>query len=133
MDNSNIVVPFEKRQPNRVDLLENEIIDLQTNCDHNFVPLNLVMLQESLVPNVFLVNTKLGKDVPDVKTQCTKCSLKREFSVTEKCPVCMGQMKSTGSLDYREKYHGVEYLYFRSRTYVCGNCSFTLVADEWDQ
>ncbi len=134
MYNTSIVVPIEKRRPNKVDLLQIEISSLQGVCDHLFVPFEPVILQESLVPEIFLANDKHGyTNPPCIKTQCTRCSFRKEFSVTDICPKCMHEMIK-GELDRpREKYHGEQNGYNSSRIYTCNKCGFTLVADEWDQ
>ena len=128
-----MVKSLSDRVPNQVDLLIKEIKNIQAQCQHLFSPIDQIILEESIIPGVYLANDHYGyTGVPSINTQCMYCSLQKKFLVTEKCPKCMGEM-TKGSLGLREKYHGVADNYNASRIYYCKNCGFSLVADEWDQ
>lgn len=130
-----IVLEAKAREPNKVDELLSQIKKIQEACEHDFKLLEELKLKESLVQGVFIGDDMRGIRDQSLKVKCTKCSLARNFSPTEICFKCLGKMIEGHHLEEREKYHGRDDGYNRSRIYFCANpdCPTQVVIDEFDQ
>ena len=120
---------------NQVDKLLAEVKGLQAACEHHsFVVSREPVLEPSEVEGVYVgydAQNYLGGFVTFL-LQCRDCSLKVNSTITKRCPQCLSDMKE-GALEDRKSYFGANHIYYKARKYRCSKCSFSVVADEWDQ
>ncbi len=139
MEQYGVCVPPENRVPNRVDKLNLQIRQIRQNCKHAFRLIKKPKMQESLVHGVIAYekgpHTLAGYSDPLVLA-CLHCSEKKEATIIEICPRCLGKMGKEPfclGVDSRKEYFGCDHLYYVVRLYRCQDCGLTVASEEWNQ
>jgi hypothetical protein len=132
----------------KVTELKEQIALIQRDCaPHEFEIGKKAELVESLVPGVYVgrtdgpikIRTRYWCNQPDFLSTtvftitCKLCDLSQVHNIPHTCPVCFIRMSQSLRLDNRERYLGMEHLYFAVRLATCPKCGIRVVSDEWDQ
>ena len=112
---------------NRVDILKEEILTIQSTCVHIFYKIKDCKLKDSLVAKTYITVSDL------FIICCDFCSLEISHYASSVCPNCLTVLTKEEGLRKREKYFGVEFLYYAVRLSYCLNCNFSIINEEWDQ
>jgi hypothetical protein len=127
--------------------LKEQIALIQRDCTHEFKVTKGVELVESLVHGVYVgktdgpikVRTRYWCTQPDYLSTttftitCRLCDVSQAHSIPYTCPVCLIRMAQFRGLENRERYLGMEHLYFAVRVATCPKCGLGVASDEWDQ
>ncbi len=127
----------------RVEELRKEIKVIQAHCSHEWAKDHEIAPVESLVSGTYIGHTAgpimvgssslfIEKVNSSINLTCGKCSETFEGTISFTCPKCMVKLVE-GLLTQRERYFGIDYIYYGVRLKSCPQCYFQVACDEWDQ
>lgn len=125
-----------------VQWLKSQIEEIQGSCEHKYSCVKYPDLIMSKVEGTYVgvLSGPIQGKAPVLRFDliCSECDLPKSLSASSTCPMCYVSLVieheclGAGS---REKYFGVEHIYYAIMTSKCSNpkCNFRIASDRWDQ